>query len=276
MKAVMRAGVTAALHGQPVDEGCRACRVEGTISRSVPSNGRSGRRSGIVLIDECALRRDCTCGLLRIHFRDGTRSFGATEEFLEQLVPSSYGPRGIILSTGMREVADEAILFQLRSIVERAGSAPLMLLSDRDDSTEHLVMAFREGVRGYILTTMEPHLVIGAIRLVLDGGTFIPAETLIRHALETLVDGDSVGGGENFPTTPSCGTADNDRWSEPYRSILHHVLQGRTNKEIGRALRLEENTIKTHVRQIMRKMGVVNRTQLAIVIHRQQFSPGIT
>jgi DNA-binding NarL/FixJ family response regulator len=48
------------------------------------------------------------------------------------------------------------------------------------------------------------------------------------------------------------------------KSVLERLSQGETNKAIARTLGIREGTVKVHVRQIMRKLGVANRTQVAI------------
>jgi DNA-binding NarL/FixJ family response regulator len=48
------------------------------------------------------------------------------------------------------------------------------------------------------------------------------------------------------------------------KSVLERLSHGETNKAIARRLGIREGTVKVHVRQIMRKLGVVNRTQVAI------------
>jgi DNA-binding NarL/FixJ family response regulator len=49
------------------------------------------------------------------------------------------------------------------------------------------------------------------------------------------------------------------------RAILELLSRGETNKAIARRLGLREGTVKAHVRQIMRKLGVTNRTEVAVV-----------
>jgi DNA-binding NarL/FixJ family response regulator len=49
------------------------------------------------------------------------------------------------------------------------------------------------------------------------------------------------------------------------RAVLELLSRGDTNKVIARRLGMREGTVKAHVRQIMRKFGVANRTQVAVV-----------
>jgi DNA-binding NarL/FixJ family response regulator len=56
--------------------------------------------------------------------------------------------------------------------------------------------------------------------------------------------------------------------SDRQRAVLLCLCQGDPNKVIGRKLGMTETTVKVHVREIMRKLGVVNRTQVAIAVGR--------
>jgi DNA-binding NarL/FixJ family response regulator len=56
--------------------------------------------------------------------------------------------------------------------------------------------------------------------------------------------------------------------TERQRAVLLCLCQGDPNKVIGRKLGMTETTVKVHVREIMRKLGVVNRTQVAIAVGR--------
>ncbi len=51
------------------------------------------------------------------------------------------------------------------------------------------------------------------------------------------------------------------------RQIVFAVSEGATNRQIGRRLRLAEGTVKVHLHHIYRKLGIPNRTTLAVVAH---------
>ena len=51
------------------------------------------------------------------------------------------------------------------------------------------------------------------------------------------------------------------------RQIMFAVSEGATNREIGRRLRLAEGTVKLHLHHIYRKLGIPNRTTLAVLAH---------
>ena len=64
-------------------------------------------------------------------------------------------------------------------------------------------------------------------------------------------------------STADTGTA-NINLTERQKSVLERLGRGDSNKAIARVLGIREGTVKVHVRQIMRKLGVTNRTQVAI------------
>ena len=69
------------------------------------------------------------------------------------------------------------------------------------------------------------------------------------------------------PQTPPPGTAprgDGDRLSPRERDILYHVVEGQPNKGIARQLGITESTVKVHLKNLQRKINVLNRTQAAI------------
>lgn len=68
-----------------------------------------------------------------------------------------------------------------------------------------------------------------------------------------------------------------DRLTEREREVLHHLMNGLSNKAIARLLYLQEVTVKAHLRQVFRKLGVANRTQataLAMTAYHR-VAPGV-
>lgn len=62
----------------------------------------------------------------------------------------------------------------------------------------------------------------------------------------------------------------NDRLTEREREVIVVLSEGKSNKEIGRRLRLAEGTVKVHLHRIYRKLGIANRTALAILAHSKR------
>jgi DNA-binding NarL/FixJ family response regulator len=112
--------------------------------------------------------------------------------------------------------------------------------------------ALRAGARGYISKDVDPAALATAVRAVAAGHVLLGpqvAEALVAQA---------VGSG------PVVGAAQGPRLTAREREVLEHIAAGRSNREIARALKLAEKTVKTHVSNILMKLGVADRTQAAL------------
>jgi DNA-binding NarL/FixJ family response regulator len=132
--------------------------------------------------------------------------------------------------------------------------ASVVLLSDRDD-VDDPVKALTYGVRGYVPTSVEAELAFAALQLINAGGTFIPA-----HALQSASSKVGTGSERDAQGLP------NEISLTPRElSVVDLLREGRPNKLIAAALKMEESTVKVHVRNILRKFGACNRTHAAFL-----------
>lgn len=113
----------------------------------------------------------------------------------------------------------------------------------------NVIAAMDAGAAAFIPKTMGARPMLMALRLVLSGERYVPAD-LLKEVQES-----------GAPAPPSM-TPEEAR-------ILELLVQGQANKEIGRMLGIEEYTVKYHVRGIFKKLGAKNRTQaVKIAIER--------
>ncbi len=149
---------------------------------------------------------------------------------------------------------DEQTHRGVRRMMEALAGVPLLIISGSDDVSD-IVDSVRLGARGYILKTSSTEVLEHAISLALSGDTFLP---LPRAVLSGAV------------TTDTARTPSNilDRLTDRQRDVFQLLLAGNSNKEIARGLGVLEGTVKVHVRAIMQKLGVRNRTQVAVVAAR--------
>ncbi|AWK86822.1 DNA-binding response regulator [Azospirillum thermophilum] len=139
-------------------------------------------------------------------------------------------------------------------MVEALGNTPLLVISGSDDVAD-IVESVRLGARGYILKTSSTAVLEHSISLALTGETFLP---LPRAVLSGAIAAE--------PARPPSGML--DRLTDRQRDVFQLLLSGYSNKEIARDLGVLEGTVKVHVRAIMQKLGVRNRTQVAVVAAR--------
>jgi len=130
----------------------------------------------------------------------------------------------------------------VQSILVCAAKTPLIVISARQSQEViHSVLAL--GAKGYIPKSSDSKVMAHAIGLVLEGGRYIPPESL----------------GESAEAT--CSTMLTDR----QRQVLSLLAEGLCNKDICHYLGICDRTVKMHVSALMAKLGVENRTQLALM-----------
>lgn len=142
---------------------------------------------------------------------------------------------------------DRVKSFELISLVRsRHQRLPVVVFSAEED-VAIIRSAFDAGVSGYIPKRSSGEILVGALRLILAGGTYIPPTVLSNLRKKGPV------------TTGFKLTA---REAE----ILPLLALGMSNKLISRRLAIAESTTKTHVSAIMRTLQVKNRTEVSALV----------
>jgi len=112
--------------------------------------------------------------------------------------------------------------------------------------------ALEHGASGFVPKTASGKSLLNALRLILDGETYVPA-TILTDGGPTLPQLKPQTP-ENFDESSPLG-----KLSAREMDILKHLIDGKSNKEIARILDLQEITIKVHLRNTYRKIGASNR-----------------
>jgi DNA-binding NarL/FixJ family response regulator len=193
----------------------------------------------VTVIAEPMLFRQCLISCLKSEFSDQVNSFADVNSWHNslQMTPAS---RIILLWRCQKGRGAE-----INEVSQSSGRIPIVLISD-DPSLNAIVSAFAQGVRGYMLTSMPFKMVAGVIRLVIAGGVFAPPEVFIAN-YRSLTSND-VGA----------------MFTRRQVQVMEALQLGKPNKVIAHELNLSESTVKVHVKSIMRKMSVTNRTEAAI------------
>jgi DNA-binding NarL/FixJ family response regulator len=157
-----------------------------------------------------------------------------------------------IISVGGESIEDAQQHALIESVRMLMPQALLVIISDREDP-EEICAAFEEGAVGFMPTSLEPALVFQALSFIRSGGSFFPPAALCNCRRKVTVN-------ETVHTTDLTTKQEN---------VFTLLRQGYPNKRIARQLGLSESTVKVHVRRIMHKFGVGNRTQLAFVAMNQ-------
>lgn len=128
-----------------------------------------------------------------------------------------------------------------------------MLTSAPDDAS--LIAAIRAGATSYLQKTAAVAAVLATVRAAARGESALPPDVAAR-----LFNAMREEGRRADPL---------DRLTPRERDVLTALAEGRSNREIARALRIGDETVKTHVSSVLAKLGLADRTPAAIYALRR-------
>lgn len=146
----------------------------------------------------------------------------------------------------------------VRLMMEARPDVPVVILSGTHDHGQ-ILKAVNLGIAGFIPKSTGSAAMMQALGLILSGERYIPPQVLLDTGSSPMA-GDGAALAEEMPLKLA-ETAALERLSRRERTVLELLVGGQTNKEIARSIDLQEATIKIHVKNIYRKLGVANRAQ---------------
>ncbi|MEU7296583.1 response regulator transcription factor [Streptomyces exfoliatus] len=188
--------------------------------------------------------------------RRGLRTFLEVQDDIEVVGEASDGAEGVARA---EELRPDVVLMDVK-MPGTDGIEALKRLRELDNPARVLIVtsfteqrtvvpALRAGASGYVYKDIDPDALAGAIRSVHAGHVLLQPEV----AGVLLAQDDSSGGTGRGPSL-----------TEREREVLGLIADGRSNREIARALVLSEKTVKTHVSNILMKLDLADRTQAAL------------
>jgi len=166
-------------------------------------------------------------------------------------VVAATRPDVLLLDLYMPEGDGHAVLEALRAVPHR----PAVVVLTSATADEHLSRAVQAGATAYLLKTAPAEDVIAAVRDAAAGTASLSSELLTRltRALRRPPPLDPLA-----PLSPR------------ERDVLRLIARGHSNRQIARELAIGEQTVKTHVKGILAKLGLQDRVQAAIFALRHQ------
>lgn len=203
----------------------------------------------VALVDASRLRRECLRLALAQHNAHWRVSeFAGAEELQRALDGGAPMAELVLIGAATAEHVD---LRQLELICETLPETPVVVIAE-NGHPQRARQILSSGARGFLPTNLSLKVLMGALDLVLAGGVYVPS---------SLLD-----------TAPQRADGGSDRPSEPWseltrrqRDVLGLISQGKSNKLIADALSMSESTVKAHVKQIIKRLHVSNRTQAALL-----------
>jgi DNA-binding NarL/FixJ family response regulator len=206
----------------------------------------------ILIVDDHALVRRGMSHVVRESFTAAEIVEAATaSEALEAMVATEID----VALVDVR-MPDSDGLDLLHDMKARWPGVPVIMLTSFDHAN-YVRRALAEGAAGYMLKDATPEDLEQAIKVALSGGGNVLSPRVIQNLFEAMDGAPGAGNGEAQNRPASALTQrEND--------ILALLAEGKSNRDISRALYLSEKTVKAHLAAIFRKLGVSNRTQAAM------------
>jgi DNA-binding NarL/FixJ family response regulator len=191
----------------------------------------------------------------------------------------------VLLKMRSHSYTHDGLAGDIRAVARHFPKVPIVVITSHDDAA-HVETAVAAGAQGLIPVTASLRIAVAALQLVLAGGTYYPQSVLDNGRLKA-----STRHTDPVPTEPPITRPpEMPPHSDPPRStglsvagdadhlmvaftareadVLAALQRGRSNKWIAHHLNLSENTVKVHIRHIMRKLRATNRTEAVVLSHQ--------
>jgi DNA-binding NarL/FixJ family response regulator len=165
----------------------------------------------------------------------------------------AHAPDVVLMDLRMPRMDGIAAMRRLRT----RHNPPQVIVLTTFDSDDHVLRALRAGASGFLLKDTPPARIVEAVHRVAAGDPILsPAVT--RKLMDLAAT--------------EAGTQERARralkgLSPREHDVLVAIAQGRTNAEIAAELLMSVATVKAHITHILTKLGLTNRTQIALLAH---------
>jgi DNA-binding NarL/FixJ family response regulator len=182
---------------------------------------------------------------------------GGPVEVVPLSVPGALDASGVSLI--LIDSACTEHIFELLATFRRTRPRFGLIVLGLEEDHDHIQRIIGAGAKGYLAHSARENEIRMAIDVVQDGSVWAPRKVLAR-----LLDSKSAAA--DTPTKP----AKEPKFTKRELQVLHLLAAGHPNPAIGRELGIDVGTVKKHVGNLMRKVGVDNRIALSVQVVNQE------
>jgi DNA-binding NarL/FixJ family response regulator len=211
----------------------------------------------IVLIDRRRLERECFVrGVEAINPSIRVHAFANVAAWIER-AGRPETPAAILYSSLGRRIAEPGVADEIVALEKAARPVPVIVLSPFEELSE-MIAALECGARGYIPASLGIEAMLTAVRLSEEGAVFMTTASVLalRDAIEARKEPSAVA-----PRTEPSASVAEEQFTARQSAVADRLRRGKPNKLIAYELNMCESTVKVHIRNIMKKLRVTNRTE---------------
>jgi DNA-binding NarL/FixJ family response regulator len=201
-----------------------------------------GQRIRVLCVDDHAIVREGLASIVAL--QPDMEIVGAAESGVEALrMFREFSPDVVLIDLRLRDTTGFELI---RDILALSPSARTIVLTSFEGDVD-IERALAAGAKGYVVKGMVREELLEAIRAVHAGKRHVPsaiAAKLVDHLAS-------------------------EKLTQRELDVLKEVAKGKRNKEIGAALSIAEDTVKMHVKSILMKLGVNDRTEAVTIALRR-------
>jgi two-component system, NarL family, response regulator LiaR len=206
----------------------------------------------ILVVDDHPLMREALCAV--IEDEADLKVIGEATNGIEAIQRAqALNPDVIVMDIFLPGKSGLEAIAEIKA--QNPSARILALTSSTDENT--VLAAVQAGVLGYLLKDSNRGQLLNAIRQVSQGNSFLSPDAALKLANSVRRQGKQAT------------TAPVEPLTERELEVLRLVGRGASNREIAQALNLTEGTVRTHVHNILGKLGLANRNQALLYAVRQ-------
>ncbi|MFI5933781.1 response regulator [Actinoplanes sp. NPDC051494] len=202
-------------------------------------------------------------------FRSGFRAILDTQDDIACVAEARDGEQAV---TEVQRLRPDVAVLDIRmprrdglgaaqAILALPGNRTQVVVLTTHDTDEYVHRAVNAGARGFLLKSMPPEEVIAAIRIAARGDVLIDPSIVRRHLTRFA---DALG--------PVVLPVELEQLTAREREVLQSLSRACSNAEIARQLHIGEQTVKTHISNILHKLQLRDRTHAVAYAHLTGFA----